>query len=104
MSMVNVNLADAIAKYGKIANMPQGDAAAEQVGSTSFADIFKQASHQLTESQNKAEQVSMKAATGEANLLEVMTAINNAEMTLQTISSIRDRLVQAIQEVMRMPV
>lgn len=96
------NIADAISTYGKAAGLPKF-AGAEETGlsGSSFGDLVKQASDKLQETQSKAEQAGQKAATGKANLVEVMTAINNAEVTLQTVVNIRDRLVTAIQEVMR---
>jgi flagellar hook-basal body complex protein FliE len=41
---------------------------------------------------------------GEADLTDVTTAVSSAEITLQTIVSLRDRLVASVQEIMRMPV
>ncbi|MFM7621469.1 MAG: flagellar hook-basal body complex protein FliE [Alphaproteobacteria bacterium] len=37
-------------------------------------------------------------------LSEVVTSVSQAELTLQTLLSVRDRLVTGWQEVMRMPV
>jgi flagellar hook-basal body complex protein FliE len=42
--------------------------------------------------------------TEEADLTEVVQAVTSAEVTLQTVVSIRDRLVSAFQEIMRMPI
>ncbi|MDE2006009.1 MAG: flagellar hook-basal body complex protein FliE [Rhodospirillales bacterium] len=41
---------------------------------------------------------------GAGNLTEVVTALSRAELTLQTATAIRDRLVQAYQDVMQMPI
>lgn len=95
------NIADAITSYGKAAGLSKIGGANDIAEGTSFADIFKQASADLLATQNKAEQVGAQAAAGKANLVDVMTAINNADITLQTVVNIRDRLVQAIQDVMR---
>jgi flagellar hook-basal body complex protein FliE len=48
--------------------------------------------------------MSAKAVTGEADLTDVVTAVTNAELTLQTVVSVRDRLISAYQEIMRMPI
>lgn len=95
------NLADAVTKYGQAAGLPKIGGIGDEAGGASFADFLKNATQDVADSQKKAEDVSMKAAAGKANMVDVMTAINNAEMTLQTVVSIRDRLVQAIQDVMR---
>lgn len=95
------NLADAVTKYGQAAGLPKIGGAADGTDGASFADFLKNATQDVADSQKKAEDVSMQAAAGKANMVDVMTAINNAEMTLQTVVSIRDRLVQAIQDIMR---
>ena len=50
------------------------------------------------------EQMSARAVTGEASLPEVVQAVNAAELTLSTVVAVRDRLITAYQEIMRMPI
>ena len=38
-----------------------------------------------------------------ANLQEVVEAVNAAEITLQTVVAVRDRMITAYQEIIRMP-
>ena len=42
--------------------------------------------------------------SSQADLNEIVTAVNNAEMTLQTVVAVRDKVIQAYQEIMRMPI
>ena len=46
----------------------------------------------------------MKAVSGTGNLTEVVTALSHAELTLQTATAIRDRVVQAYQDIIKMPI
>jgi flagellar hook-basal body complex protein FliE len=46
----------------------------------------------------------MKAISGGGNLTEVVTAVARAELALQSTVAIRDRVVQAYQDIMRMPI
>ena len=46
----------------------------------------------------------MEALTGGGNLTDVVTALSRAELTLQTATAIRDRVVQAYQDIMKMPI
>jgi len=48
--------------------------------------------------------MSAQAVTGEADLTDVVAAITSAELTLQTVVAVRDRLISAYQEIMRMPI
>jgi flagellar hook-basal body complex protein FliE len=45
----------------------------------------------------------MQALAGQADLTDVVIAVTNAEVTLQTVVAIRDRVIQAYQEIIRMP-
>ena len=51
-----------------------------------------------------ADQQAMAAIAGHGNLTDVVTAVSRAELTLQTATALRDRLVQAYQDIMQMPI
>ena len=51
-----------------------------------------------------AEQVAGAGLRGEASTVELATAMARAEVALQSTIAIRDRVINAYQEVMRMPV
>ena len=48
--------------------------------------------------------MSAAAIQNKADLTEVVTAITNAEVTLQTVVAVRDRMISAYQQIMRMPI
>lgn len=50
------------------------------------------------------EQMTARAALGKADLTDVITAVTNAEVTLQTVTTVRDKVVSAYQEILRMPI
>ena len=50
------------------------------------------------------EETTNKALTGGGNLTDVVVALSRAQMTLQTATAIRDRVVQAYQDIMKMPI
>jgi flagellar hook-basal body complex protein FliE len=51
-----------------------------------------------------AEAQSTAAISGHGNLLDVVSAVSKAELSLQTTLAVRDRVVQAYQDIMRMPI
>ena len=53
---------------------------------------------------HEAEAKAMQAISGEGNLTEVVMALSHAELTLQTATAVRDRVVQAYQDIMKMPI
>lgn len=70
-----------------------------------FADILKTMATQAVNSQSEANAISTAAATGQnVPLQDVVQALGKAELTLQTLVSVRDRAIEAYQEILRMPI
>ncbi len=80
-----------------------GEGAQAAGGGPSFAELVQQGMEQAQSVGQNAEQVSQQALAGEAGLTEVVTAMNNAEVTLKTVTTVRDRLVSAYQDIKNMP-
>lgn len=76
----------------------------EQTPGGNFADLMKSIGEGALEAGNKADQMSIAAVEGRANVAEVVTAVANAELALQTVVAVRDQVVQAYQEILRMPI
>lgn len=70
----------------------------------SFADLIKDATGSMVESLQAGEKMSIKAAAGQADMQEVIMAVANAELTLQMAVSVRDKVIQAYQDILRMPI
>ncbi|MGH1399260.1 MAG: flagellar hook-basal body complex protein FliE [Alphaproteobacteria bacterium] len=73
-------------------------------GGVSFADFLKDKASDAVETIRDSEAISAKAVTGEANLTEVVQAVTDAELTLQTVVAVRDRMISAYQDIMSMPI
>lgn len=73
-------------------------------GGVSFADFLKDQARESVDTLRQSESMSAKAVTGEADLTDVVQAVTAAELTLQTVVSVRDRVISAYQEIMRMPI
>ncbi len=89
--------ANAYARGSKMASM-KGASADDGI---SFSEFLKDQARSSVETLRASETVSAKAVTGEADLTDVVQAVTAAELTLQTVVSIRDRMVSAYQEIMR---
>jgi flagellar hook-basal body complex protein FliE len=70
----------------------------------SFGSLVKEAVQQAITTQKQSEQVSEAAVKGKASMTDVVLAVNNAETTLQSVVAVRDKVVSAYQEIMRMPI
>ena len=51
-----------------------------------------------------SEKETMAAVDKESDLVDIVSAVANAEVTLDTVVTIRDRVIQAHQEIIRMPI
>ena len=70
----------------------------------SFGAAVTQALDQAVQTGHQADNQAMQALSGGGNLTEVVTALSHAELTLQTATAIRDRVVQAYQDIIKMPI
>ena len=69
-----------------------------------FGAALRSAIGTAMETGHEAEAQSMKAITQGGNVTEVATALARAEMTLQTATAVRDRMLQAYQDIMRIQI
>jgi flagellar hook-basal body complex protein FliE len=51
-----------------------------------------------------AESLTNAAATGQAEMIDVVTAVAAAEVQLETVIAVRDQVIRAYQEILRMPI
>lgn len=80
-----------------------GGAAAS--GVSSFGDVLKGVLNQTVDAQKQAETLTIGAANGDPVALhDVVQAVSKAELTLQTLVTVRDKAVDAYQQIMQMPV
>lgn len=80
---------------------------AAPVGAASGADfsaVLKQAAEDAIGTLQQADSQAMQAALGKADINDVVMAVSKAELTLQTVVAVRDKAVQAYQEILRMPI
>ncbi len=70
---------------------------------TSFGSLLEQVMTDAVDAGRKSEAQAIQGVAGGANLQEVVEAVNAAEITLQTVVAVRDRIITAYQEIMRMP-
>lgn len=69
-----------------------------------FADLLQNVMIQTTEATRTAEVQMAQSVQGQGNLIDVVTAISSAEASLETVMAVRDQVISAYQEIMRMPI
>lgn len=103
MSMDAIRAAQAYAQAARTAASAPADAASE-AAKPNFGELVKTAIADTASSLKAGESAAAGVAAGEANLVDVVTAISAAEASLETALAIRNRVIEAYQEIMRMPI
>jgi len=73
-------------------------------GGSSFADLLGGAIGKVDALQTQADAESEKLALGGGNLHETALALEKADVALRVLTKVRNKVVEAYQEVMRMQV
>ena len=69
-----------------------------------FGDMVKEAASSTLGTLKAGEAATLQAMTGKPDMTQVVTAVSNAEVTLQAAVAVRDKVIQAYLDVIRMPI
>jgi flagellar hook-basal body complex protein FliE len=78
--------------------------AAQPATKPSTEAVLGAASQKFADVVSKGEEVAMASMTGEADPHQLVEALTQSELAIQTAVSVRDKVVEAYQEILRMPV
>jgi flagellar hook-basal body complex protein FliE len=98
-----IPISNALAAYANTAGAPKLGGAAAGADGPSFGDMLRGAAESTLNTVRHGEQKSIEGIVGKADLTDVVSAISNAETTLQAVVAVRDKVVSAYQEILRMP-
>jgi flagellar hook-basal body complex protein FliE len=79
-------------------------ASSSSVASTGFSDALEKVLGAVEDSSGQANQAIGKMLDGSGDVHEAMIAMQKADTMLQLTVQIRNKIVQAYQDIMRMPV
>jgi flagellar hook-basal body complex protein FliE len=94
--------------YAKLARLADPGANPLKTGGDSdgpsFGAMVKEAIGSVVESGRKSDAQAQAMAAGKANIVDVVTAVSETEVAVQTMVSVRDKVIAAYEEIMRMPI
>jgi flagellar hook-basal body complex protein FliE len=92
--------------YAALARMVESGAgkSGTETGGPSFSSILKDAIGSVAESGRKSDAQAMSMASGKANVMDVVTAVAETDVAVSTLVSVRDRVIQSYEDIMRMPI
>jgi flagellar hook-basal body complex protein FliE len=86
--------AGAVAVTGK---SPEGDG-------PSFGAMVKDALGSVLDAGRKSDAQTVAMASGKANVMDVVTAVAETDVAVSTLVSVRDRVIQSYEDIMKMPI
>ncbi len=97
---------DAAAAYGQAIGQGGGAAGkiAKDSGGASFGDVLKGMVGEVSDVAKQSEQASIAGLNKNMELTDVVSAVTNAEMVIDTVVAVRDKVINAYQEILRMPI
>ena len=98
-------VAEALAAYSNTAARSGGGMDARPgLAGENFADMVRDVVGDTIDANRTAERLGAEALVGQADINDVVLAVGNAEMGVQAVIGIRDRMIEAYQSIMRMPI
>lgn len=70
----------------------------------SFGSLLKDALHGVSAAGHKSDAQARALATGKSNVVDLVTAVAEAETAVDALVAVRDNVIQSYQEVMRMTI
>jgi flagellar hook-basal body complex protein FliE len=93
----------ALARIGEqTANLGRNPVASDS--SPSFSNVLKDVINAVSQSAQKSDTQAQAVASGRANMVDVVTAVAETETTVQTLVSVRDKVISAYEDILKMPI
>ncbi|MCP5361416.1 MAG: flagellar hook-basal body complex protein FliE [Hyphomicrobiales bacterium] len=104
--MVDAKINLAASAYKQAANIAQqkGGLPGGDTADVSFSNMVGDAVSNTTQAIGKAEMVGQQSLVNAASMDDLVLAVSNAELALKTIVAVRDRVISAYQDIIKMPV
>jgi flagellar hook-basal body complex protein FliE len=102
-----ITAASAYANVARLTDASLGlgkGAGADKTSETSFTSVLKEAMDSVNEMGRKSDAQTRAAANGKANMVDVVTAVSETEVAIDAVVAVRDRVIQAYEDIMKMPI
>jgi flagellar hook-basal body complex protein FliE len=99
--------ANAYANLSRIMESATGSGAAgksAEGGGPSFGSLVKEAMNSVLDAGRKSDAQSVAMASGKANVMDVVTAVAETDVAVSTLVSVRDKVIQSYEDIMKMPI
>ena len=77
---------------------------AESKSNTSFSSVLKEAIGSVEQMGKNSDKQAQAAANGKANMVDVVTAVSETEVAIDAVVAVRDKIIAAYEDIMKMPI
>ena len=71
---------------------------------TDFSKLLTQGLQGVLDAGQQSDKLSLDLVNGKANVVDVVTAISQTELAMESMVAVRDKVISAYEEIMRMPI
>jgi len=104
MTIDALNAAKAYGNQLKLMQGPGNQSSSEETTSSPFMQMLKSAAESVTNVETGNETKQLQSLTGNVELYNLTTSVANAELTLNTVVAIRDRVINAYNDIVKMSI
>jgi flagellar hook-basal body complex protein FliE len=96
--------ANAYANLARMMDTVGAGKSSEAGAGPSFGALLKDAIGSVMEAGKKSDAQSVAMASGKSNVMDVVTAVAETDVAVSTLVSVRDRVIQSYEDIMKMPI
>ena len=99
--------ANAYATLARLSDPTSSAGAAAGIGQDAgpnFGQVLKDVIGSVTDTARKSDTQAQAVAAGKANMVDVVTAVAETETAVQTLVSVRDKVIAAYEDILKMPI
>ena len=98
-----ISAISAYANAAKLLNDP-AQAGGEAAGGGSFVSALKDALGAVNELGQKSDMQTRAMVNGKSDMVNVVTAVSETEVAIDAVVAVRDKVIQAYEDIMKMPI
>jgi flagellar hook-basal body complex protein FliE len=104
MAIPAATAANAYAALAQLRSPTAGSGGGDGTGGPDFGAVLKDVISGVTAVSRNSDMQAQAVAAGKANMIDVVTAVAESETAIQALVSVRDKVIAAYEDILRMPI
>src|ERR1700753_4233009 len=99
-----ISAANAYASLAKLVSPDSGAGSSPPPAGPSCGAVLKDALGSVMDAGRKSDAQTVAMASGKANVMDVVTAVAETDVAVSTLVSVRDKVIQSYEDIMKMAI